>query len=230
MVAPKEGMVGEAPGFRILIARSRPALRLSDSTVFCCHQRARPNVMTQPPTRPTSPVNEPGADDFVRQLVEHRHGLYAFIAKQVVNPADAEDLFQRTSMILWQKRGRYDGERSFFSWACGIAYNEIRNHLTVNRRRRLSFDPDLVQTLAQEAVKEEGLSEARLKALRFCLGRLDEHHRNLLRRCYQGALSITEIAASLGRSRDALYKQLGRLRNKLLTCIRGRLKCAVGGP
>jgi RNA polymerase sigma-70 factor (ECF subfamily) len=155
--------------------------------------------------------------------MEHRHRIYAFIAKQLVNPSDVEDVFQRTSIVLWKKMGDFDPERSFFRWACGVAYNEVRNFLTLQRRNRLYFDADLIEMLAEEAKEEEDLSEARLAALRSCVLGLSERQQHILQRCYAGTSSITEIAANLGRDRGVLYKQLARLREKLLECIRVRL-------
>lgn len=169
------------------------------------------------------PPQDAETDEFVACLMEHRHRIYAFIAKQLVNPADVEDVFQRTSIVLWKKMADFDPEGSYFHWACGIAYNEVRNFLTVQRRNRLYFDAELLELLAEEAKDEEELSEARLDALRSCMSNLSDRQRQILQRCYSGAASITEVAESLGRNRGALYKQIARLREKLLDCIRIRL-------
>ncbi len=72
-------------------------------------------------------TSDNASDLFVAQLMEHRHRIYAFIAKQLVNPADAEDVFQKTSIVLWKKMQDFDTAGSFFHWACGIAFNEVRN-------------------------------------------------------------------------------------------------------
>lgn len=169
-----------------------------------------------------------GTDAFMALLMKHRHRLYAFIAKQLVNPADVEDLFQRTSIVLWKKMNEFDPGGSFFHFACGIAFNEVRNFLTVQRRSRLYFDVGLVELMAREAVEEESLSESRMIALRHCLSQLPERQQLILQRCYAGGGSITEVAQQLGRERTALYKQLARLREKLLACI--RLRLAQEGP
>ena len=160
---------------------------------------------------------------FVSLLVRHRHALYAFIAKQLVNPADVEDVFQKTSLVLWKKMEDFDSDRSFFHWACGIACNEVRNFLTVQRRNKLHFDFELVQLLAEEAAEECELSEARLVALHQCMSKLSPRQQQILRRCYVGVESISEVASELQRERGALYKQLARLKEKLLQCIRGKL-------
>lgn len=178
--------------------------------------------MTAHPQDSQSP--QPDATDvFVALLVQHRHSIYAFIAKQLVNSADAEDVFQKTSVVLWQKMNLFDSSGSFFHWACGVAFNEVRNFLTTKRRSRLHFDDDLVQILAEESVEEDAISNARLAALQDCMTRLSDRQQQILRSCYAGGDSITEIAKHLGRERGALYKQLARLKAKLLDCIRPRL-------
>jgi RNA polymerase sigma-70 factor, ECF subfamily len=175
----------------------------------------------------TSKDVQPDSDDdtaaFMALLMQHRHRLYAFIAKQLVNPADVEDVFQKTSIVLWKKMQDFDAQGSFFHWACGIAFNEVRNFLTVQRRSRLHFDVELVELMAREAADEESLSESRLDALRNCLRQLSERQQLILQQCYADTESITEVAQQLGRERTALYKQLARLREKLLACIRLQL-------
>jgi RNA polymerase sigma-70 factor, ECF subfamily len=179
--------------------------------------------MTQANPDINSPSEDAAVEAFVALLMEHRHRIYAFIAKQLVNHADVEDVFQRTSLVLWKKMRDFDSNGSFFHWACGVAYNEVRNFLTVQRRSRLHFDSDLVELMAHEARDEGELSEARLTALRNCVAKLHDSQQQTLRQCYAGTESITEVAESLGRNRGALYKQLARLRAGLLDCIRSRL-------
>lgn len=169
-------------------------------------------------------------DAFVALLMQHRHRLYAFIAKQLVHPADVEDVFQKTSIVLWKKKEQFDEGRSFFHWSCGIAFNEVRNFLTVQRRSRLHFDIDLIKLLAEEAEEEAEQSEARLAALRECMPRFPERQQEILRRCYMGSESIGDVAESLGRERTALYKQLARLKAKLLDCMRPRLAAKGATP
>jgi RNA polymerase sigma-70 factor (ECF subfamily) len=188
--------------------------------------RSEESSISEEYTRLTSRDMHPDGDDTaacMALLMQHRHRLYAFIAKQLVNPADVEDVFQKTSIVLWKKMSEFDPDGSFFHWACGIAFNEVRNFLTVQRRSRLQFDLELVELLAQEAVDEESLSESRLDALRRCLAQLSNRQQSILRKCYAGTESVTAVAEHLGRERTALYKQLARLREKLLACIRLRL-------
>ena len=180
---------------------------------------------TNPPNDPTkgnATQGDPGSE-FVSLIVQHRHALYAFIAKQLVHPADAEDVFQKTSLVLWSKMADFDLGGSFFHWACGIAFNEVRNHRRTQGRNRLHFDSELSALLAEESMAEEELTQARLQALNRCMEQLSTRQQQILHRCYDGTSTISEVANTLGRSRDALYKQLARLRERLSDCIRGQI-------
>ena len=180
--------------------------------------------MTLPDPNMAPAHDDDATEAFIREMTAHRHRVCAFIAKQLVNPADVEDVFQKTSLVMWKKMDAFDPEGSFFGWACGIACNEVRNFLTVKRRSRLHFSADLVELLSEEAKEEGDLTQARLEALRTCVTTLTEGQRMVLRRCYAGTETITEVAAETGCGRDALYKQLARLRGKLMNCIRLRLR------
>ena len=119
---------------------------------------------------------------------------------------------------------QYDHRGSFFHWSCGIAFNEVRNFIKVQRRSRVHFDEELTSLLAEEAQQEEDQSTQRLASLRLCIQELPERQREIVRQCYFENASISEVAEKLGRERTALYKQLARLRDKLIVCIRRRIR------
>lgn len=167
--------------------------------------------------------DDEATEAFLTLMLQHRHRLCAFIAKQLVSSSDVEDVFQKTSLILWKKMNDYDPQGSFFHWACGIAFNEVRNFLRVQRRNRMHFDTELVTLLADEAKAEGDLSEARREALQICISKLTPKQRQLIERCYNDHQTISEVADELGQKRDALYKQLARLRDRLRNCIRLQL-------
>ncbi len=168
----------------------------------------------------------PRSDDgvFVSLLLEHRHRIYAYIAKMLPNPADAEDVFQRTSIVLWNKISQYDPSGDFFYWACGVAFYEIKNFLRVQSRDRLYFDDELLKLIGHESREQGEASECRRKALGKCISNLPEEERELVQKCYDGTTDMGQVASSLGRTRNAIYKQLGRIRRKLFACIERRIE------
>lgn len=173
-------------------------------------------------------TNGSNEDQFVSLLVKSRHRLYAFIAKQLVNLDDTEDVYQQTCIVLWKKMEQYDPNASFIHWAFGIAFNEVRNFIRVKSRKKLCFDEELVALLAKEAEEESYTSERRLSALRECLSQLPPVQNKLVQQCYLGSQSISEVASTMGKERGAIYKQLARLKAKLASCIHQRIKLREG--
>ena len=173
-----------------------------------------------------SPAADPDAAStrFVGELMAHRHRIFAFIMKHVGNVADAEDLFQKTSIVLWKKMDRYDPSGSFFRWAAGVSQHEIFNFRRTRRRDRHCFSDDVLEMIGAEAMQEHDRSDSRLGALRSCVATLPEDGRRVLQACYEPQATITNVAEIMGRTRASLYKQLARLRRRLLTCIRQRLQ------
>lgn len=162
-------------------------------------------------------------------LLAHRHQILSFIAKQLVNANDVEDVFQKTSLVLWKKIDQFDAEQSFLSWAFGIAFNEVRNHLRVKSRDKLHFSPELVELLAREAEEEAELSRSRSLALHVCIEQLSEGQKMLVRRCYLDLNAIAQVADEVGLNPGALYKKLARIKQKLAECVRHRIVGEGGG-
>src|SRR5262249_7089766 len=76
---------------------------------------------------------------FAEHLGQSQTRLYGYIHSLVRDLNDADDLYQQTALILWKKFGEFDRQRSFFSWACGIARLEVANFLRSRGRQRLYF-------------------------------------------------------------------------------------------
>jgi RNA polymerase sigma-70 factor (ECF subfamily) len=73
--------------------------------------------------------------------------------------------------------------------------------------------------LAAEGVEEmEGL-ESRRRALETCLEKLSPPQRELLSAAYGPGARFNEVAAKVGKSAEAFYKTIQRLRTALLECV-----------
>lgn len=161
---------------------------------------------------------------FLRNLSESRHRLYAFIYTLSPNHTDAEDIFQETSFVLWNKAEFYDQDRSFFSWACGIAFNVARNHLRTKRRDRLIFSESLMATITSElparlsADKENSIN--RMATLESCIKKLTSRNQELVQQVYSNGIGIEEIANTLNRATQTVYNRLSIIRRELTDCVR----------
>jgi RNA polymerase sigma-70 factor (ECF subfamily) len=157
---------------------------------------------------------------FVELLTLHQRRLYGFIYTLVPNPADAEDLLQQTSLVLWQKFAEFDLDRSFPAWACGIAHFLVLNHLREKRRSRIVFSDELIARLAETRQNREEANLADPVALAGCIEALSESDRKLIGLCYTTKHNIKSAAAALGRPVTSVYMSLVRVRRLLMDCVR----------
>ena len=149
----------------------------------------------------------------------HQQRLYGFIYTLVPNPADAEDLLQQTSLILWQKFEEFDLDRSFHAWACGIAHFQVLHYLRGKRRSRVVFSDELIAQLAETRHNREESFLADPVALAGCIDGLSERDRKLIKLCYATKRNIKAAAAALDRPVTSVYMSLVRVRRLLLACI-----------
>ncbi len=59
----------------------------------------------------------------------------------------------------------------------------------------------------------------RLEALERCLEKLSRRDRRLVERCYSRERQFSEIAKAEGRSIDAIYQSICRIRKNLYRCV-----------
>jgi RNA polymerase sigma-70 factor, ECF subfamily len=164
-------------------------------------------------------------EQFVALLAKHQFAIFNYVLSLLPNWTDADDVFQQTSVVLWRKFDEFDLESpasNFARWGCQIARYKVLNHLKKQRRDRHVFSDELVSVLAQEGIETASQSEAESRALQACLGKLQPRHRPLLRECY-GDTTIKQVAESLDRTPNSLYKLLNRIRDGLLHCIQQTL-------
>src|SRR5438034_9183142 len=96
---------------------------------------------TSPPARMKADSERKA--EFADYLRQHQSQLFGYLHSLVRDLNDADDLFQQTTVILWNKFADFDRERSFIAWACGVARLEVANFLRSRSRQRLYFTDDL---------------------------------------------------------------------------------------
>lgn len=166
------------------------------------------------------PMQENGeVERFVQLFAKHQAGIQAYLWTLVANRHDADDLMQETSASLWRKWPEFDPSRSFFAWACGIAFIEVLRYRRKSATRRLLFSDELLQTLAAEFVEESGRHELRTAALHNCLERLGPRDRHIIDARYRDGASVQQVAEQLRRPVSTLYKLVARIRRRLHSCI-----------
>ena len=173
---------------------------------------------------------DPGAatqptEAFLKEFSLHHDRLFAYLFSLLPHRPDAEDVFQRTSLVLWRKFDQWEAGSDFLSWACSVAFYEVRNFIRVSSRDRLRFGEALLESLAKERAASLRRRDDRVGALQDCLKKLDHGEREILQRAYVDEESIRELARRDGRAAQTLYNRLNLVRKRLLLCIDVR----VGG-
>jgi RNA polymerase sigma-70 factor, ECF subfamily len=160
-------------------------------------------------------------DEFVALIERHTGRILAYIDALLTNWADAEDIFQDTCMVLWEKFDEFKPGTNFLAWALRIAdFRVMRFH--TNKSRRVAFTEDLRNTLmanlAKQAADEDPIAD--LKQLSTCMDKLPESDRRMVGLCYIENVPVRNIAEAFGRSPQSVHNSLARIRRWLLDCIR----------
>jgi RNA polymerase sigma-70 factor (ECF subfamily) len=158
---------------------------------------------------------------FLRLFLQNERRVYAYIFTLLLNRADTDDVFQEVSMILWDK---FDGEHppnDFAAWACRIAYFKILDFRKKRQRDRLQFNQELLDRLTDTAVVHTGALqlEERHEALAGCIAKLSAEDHDLLVRRFTVGATVQSIATQVGRSAEAVYKALAKIRKALFDCV-----------
>ncbi len=161
-------------------------------------------------------------DRFMQLYVQNQGRIYRYVLSLVLNAADAEELFQQTSLTLWQHRESFDPSRGEFGrWAMTIALNHVRKHLRTQSRRprEIALSEQAIERIAALHLTEGELFETRRRALAACLERLPERSRGVLTRYYESQLNVEQVGREFGLTTAACYKALQRIRRALMECI-----------
>lgn len=177
---------------------------------------------------PQSDNRSPGASnhragEFVRLFVRHERHLYAYLLTVLGNPADAEDVLQQTSIVLWEKFEEFSADGDFMAWGIKTAYYTAKNFLRKNSRSRVTFSQPMFEAVAGRAASSGAEVNAVHEALETCLDGLPDADRELIQQRYEMEASVSSISESIGRSIHAVYRALSRIHVTLFDCVSSQL-------
>ena len=171
--------------------------------------------MTRNHTETTSRQHE----EFTRLFEGCSDWLFGYLLSLLRNSTDAEDAFQETSRVCWEKFGQYNRSMEFRAWACRIAYFKALKIFEGRKKRGDFCSEPFFETISTQAVVVADQLAERSAALKRCLERLPEKDRNLIDQRYAFDVSAKELAEGLGRSVHAVYRSLRRIHDMLERCI-----------
>jgi RNA polymerase sigma-70 factor (ECF subfamily) len=162
---------------------------------------------------------------FLRFFLQNQRRLYAYILTLVANRADADDVLQEASLVMWDKFDESHPPQDFAAWGCRIAYFKVLDFYKKSGRSRVHFSDAMLAHVAETAVEQAGTLQLdeRREALNGCIEKLNAGDRELLARRFAEGATTQSTAAQVGRSVEAVYKALAKIRQALFDCVSKRL-------
>lgn len=159
--------------------------------------------------------------EFRLLFVKHRDELFRFLYRLTGDAADAEDLLQDTFLMVWRKRGQFEGRGSVLGYLRRTAFRLFLNARETRMRRPSSTAAEL------DVAGPTDASVERDEALRFLVGRvsaaledLPEPARQVFVLFRYEGLSCPEIAELTGAPVKTVETRLRRATQLLAERLR----------
>lgn len=155
--------------------------------------------------------------------VQSQSAISAYITANVIDMHHVEDLVQEVAQVCAEKFSTFDRDRSFVSWALGIARHRLLKYYRTRSRDRLVLSEPALERLEAALVRVEHEAEDRRDAVRRCLQRIEGRRRQVLELRYGVGVKVADIAAQLDMSPSGVSVMLHKVRAALFSCIRREL-------
>lgn len=164
---------------------------------------------------------------FVRLFGQVQRPLYRFIMTLLPQPADADEVFQETIIVLWRKREQYEQGTDFLAWSRVVARYEVFRYLRQNRHDKVGLNEMAMTKIAEvNEARAKTLDEeaTRHEVLAGCIGKLGTEEREIIRQRYYQNQAVEMIAKKFGKAQSTIYSALTRARGQLADCMKRRLR------
>jgi RNA polymerase sigma-70 factor (ECF subfamily) len=169
---------------------------------------------------------DPTADTeaYLRLLTQHDRWLATYVYSLVASAADAQDILQEVKVTMWKQFAKFEQGTHFRAWARKIATNQILNYRrAVRKLPNAELEQDFIEAVAAEIDRRAEVLDRKADALRLCLRKLPQTHRNIVIWRYYEDCGVEEIAAKSERTVEAVYRLLSRIRSVLNDCVSRQL-------
>ena len=177
--------------------------------------------MSEPP--PSSPDEIESRTRLVVLWTRHQRQVFSYILALIPSRHDADDILQETGVVVCKKFEEFQDGTDFVAWACQIAWWQVRAARQKFARSKVVFDDDVLEAAAPQFAMMAREADARHEALGNCLQKLHPRDRELVLTRYERGHGVEEAAKRSGRSMEAAYRALNRLRKLLADCVTHQL-------
>ena len=158
--------------------------------------------------------------------------LYAYVLRQLGDPAQAEEIVADTLYEVWKAPARFRGDAQFSTWLIGIARNKV---LMAFRSRKPDSKHEDLDDVAETLAAEDGsafdlLANAqRREGVRHCMDKLSDDHRECVHLVFYEGMSLAEVAEVQACPEGTVKTRLFHARQKLKNCLQMMLQREGGG-
>jgi len=151
--------------------------------------------------------------------------VFAYVSSLVPSYHDAQDIIQEVAIVLFRRREDYQRDKSFTSWAIGIARIAARAHWRKQQKQDVPWSPEILETLEAECETMAPELTLRLQYLDDCVKTLQLAGRSwdLFSLRYREGLPPRKIAELRGMASGTVRVTLNRIRDALRSCIEQRM-------
>jgi RNA polymerase sigma-70 factor (ECF subfamily) len=157
--------------------------------------------------------------EYIRLLMNNQVRISTYIQSLVQNFQDAEDIFQETATIAWEKFEEYQTGTNFTSWAITIARYRIQYYWHKNKKSIVHYSDTAVKSIEDYISKDTQKTSTDQAHLDTCMQQLSEQDLRLIRMRYSRKITTKAMADELGRSIHGLYSTLSRIHVVLAECV-----------
>jgi RNA polymerase sigma-70 factor (ECF subfamily) len=152
-------------------------------------------------------------------LMRHERQIFAYIYTLLPNRHDAEDILQETCLTIYDKFAEFTQGTDFLAWAMRIAWWKVRAARQKFARSKVLFSDEVMEAVAHTAEEMVEETTAMHTALSSCLQKLNERDRRMILTRYERGSGVERAAVVSGRSLQAAYKALMRIKQVLHDCV-----------
>jgi RNA polymerase sigma-70 factor (ECF subfamily) len=175
-------------------------------------------------------VQGSSTEAFCELVQKYQARVRTFLGRYVQNKAIVDDLAQETFLSAYQSLATYDHRKSMSPWLLGIARNRALMYFRDEHNRRARETRASISTLANWWASQiemddfaQETHENELAALETCVKGLPRNSSSLIREYYFRGRTAAEIAFEGGKTENAIWVTMLRLREALRRCVETRL-------
>jgi len=161
---------------------------------------------------------------FVKLYTAHELRFRAFAMSLMANWADADEVLQAASIVIWQRFDRFAPGTNFFSWGCRIIHLTAKDFWKRRRRERVRFSDEVMDLVAAEVVGAESNLADRERLLAECVSKLKDRDRQMVDGRYSRGAAVEALAAEFGLTGKGVYQALSRVHLALHDCVARALR------